>query len=54
MEDNLQSTRHPAVKQETSQKLASLQSEQAPQFIEEQFTNLNWDVINKRFENALK
>jgi len=35
MEDTLQSTRHPAVKQETSQKLASLQSEQAPQFIEE-------------------
>ncbi|WP_457643794.1 RNA-guided endonuclease TnpB family protein, partial [Persephonella sp.] len=28
-------TKHPAVKQETSQKLESLQSEQAPQFIEE-------------------
>ncbi len=35
MGDKFQSTRHPAVKQETSQKLASLQSEQAPQFIEE-------------------
>ena len=35
MGDNSQSTRHPVVKQETSQKLASLQSEQAPQFIEE-------------------
>ena len=35
MGSNLQSTRHPAVKQETSQKLASLQREQAPQFIEE-------------------
>ncbi len=31
MESNLQSTRHPAMKQETSQKLASLQREQAPQ-----------------------
>ncbi len=35
MGSKTQSTRHPAVKQETSQKLASLHSEQAPQFIEE-------------------